>query len=215
MSPQAFVLDFDGVLGRTMEAHAEAYRRILAPYGANPTNRDVFALEGARSETIIRETLAAANVAVDDATIGTLADAKQQAFAALGPHGLYDDAPQMVQALAKTGLPMAIVTGTRLVNLERLLGPLAPLFAVLITQETYTRDKPDPEPYLAAAAALKVDAKDCAALENATRGIQSARSAGYGRVVGICTTMESDSLKNAGAEPTVTTHQDAAKAMMA
>lgn len=187
------VFDFDGVLADSMGKHAQAYRQVLAPFGVQVADADVYNLEGARSETILRDL--APNLELD---VAQLADAKQRAFAALGPVRLYPGAAELAAWCQGVG-PTGLVTGTRRSNLERLIPELLPRFAAVMTQESYTQDKPHPEPYARAAAAMELDPADLIAVENAKRGVASAKAAGYGRVVAITTTLPAEALGEADA----------------
>lgn len=204
------VLDFDGVLVRSMELHAEAYRRVLAPYGLAPTDRDVFLLEGARSETLIRDLLERAGRPLAADEIARLAEEKQAIFASLGTPARYPGAPLMVLRIRAAVDRLGLVTGTRRENVDRLIADLVPRFDAILAQDAYTKDKPDPEPYERAARAIGLAPAECAALENAVRGVQSARAAGYAFVVGITTTLGADELVEAGAHVVVETHAAAA-----
>ncbi|WP_213450461.1 HAD family hydrolase [Rhizomonospora bruguierae] len=77
------------------------------------------------------------------------------------------------------GLPTALVTSTnrRLVELALpFLGPAN--FDALVVGDEVARTKPDPEPYLTAAARLDVPIGDCLAIEDSPTGLTSARAAG-------------------------------------
>lgn len=191
---KAIVFDFDGVIVRSIEQHAEAYKRVLDPHGANVEPRDVLLREGARSETIIRDLMADAGITPSDADVNAWAEEKQHLFKEMGDPPLYPDARAMLEAAWATGAKTAIVTGTRRTNLERLIPDLAPRFDALVTQESYDNDKPHPEPYLTAAQMLGVEPSECLGVENAIRGVQSQKAAGYGRVVAITTTVGADDL---------------------
>ena len=67
---------------------------------------------------------------------------------------------------------------------------------VTITREHIARGKPDPEGYLAAAAALAVEPEACAVLEDAPPGIAAGLAAGA-FVVGVLTTHTPDQLAGA------------------
>ncbi len=207
------VFDFDGVIAQSMEQHAEAYRRILGPLGVEVHNADVFAREGARSESIIRGFLEDAGQNPSAAEVARLANEKQAVFRALGTPPLYRGAEAMVRAVQEAILT-GLVTGTRLQNLEHLIPNLLPGFGAVMSQETYTHDKPHPEPYQKAAEAMNVDPNSLVAVENAVRGIQSARAAGYGLVYGIATTMEAEALQAAGADQVFLDHSQLATALL-
>jgi beta-phosphoglucomutase len=194
---------------------AEAYRRTLAPLGIDVPATDVYALEGARSESIIEQFLRRHGQNPDRATLARLGNEKQAHFRTLGTPRLYPGASAMVHAICAAAPKRAIVTGTRLENLQRLMPDLLPLFDAVRSQEHYTHDKPHPEPYLAAAAALGVPPAACVCLENAVRGVQSARAAGYGRVIALATTMPTAALEAAGAHEVVADHTQAQAAVVA
>lgn len=91
----------------------------------------------------------------------------------------------------------AIVTsGTRRIATVRLaaVGIAAP--PVLIAADDVRRGKPDPEPYLSAAARLGVDPDRCLVVEGAPAGIAAAQAAGC-QVIGMLGTVEPGALSDA------------------
>lgn len=209
----AVVLDFDGTLVQSMELHAEAYRRALAPFGLTITDEEIFQREGARSETIISEFLK--KVGKDHPGVAKrVADEKQATYRSIGPPKLYPRAEAMVHTIRKATPKLGLVTGTRRENLDRIVPQLVPLFDALLSQESYTHDKPHPEPYAKTAAALGLPPSRCAAVENAPRGIKSAKAAGYGFVVGIATTVPLERLLEAGADAAYADHDAVATAIV-
>ena len=211
---KAVVLDFDGVLVQSMELHAEAYRRVLMPHGATVSDRDVFLAEGARSETIIRDFLRRAGATVDDATVRALADEKQKLYKSIGQPPFYPGTRAMMERLHEEGVPLGLVTGTRRVNLERLIPHWMPWFRAVLAQDAYTHDKPHPEPYAKTAERLGVPPARCAALENAQRGVQSAKAAGYDHVVALMTTLARADFEGQPADAVVPDHEAAAEELL-
>lgn len=69
----------------------------------------------------------------------------------------------------------------------------------LVTASDVARGKPDPEPYLKAAAGLGLAAGDCIVVEDAPSGIRAGRAAGA-RVLALRTTTADDELRAAGAD---------------
>lgn len=212
---KAAVLDFDGVIAKSIEQHAEAYRRVLGAQGVEVTPQDIFLREGARSESIIEDLLERSSGSVTPDLIDRLGDEKQKVFKELGTPVLYKPAASMVRRIREAAPKMALVTGTRFENLERMIPDLLPLFDAVLAQDAYNNDKPHPEPYLMAADRLGLPVTNCIALENAVRGVKSAKAAWYGRVVGIATTMPAEDLEEAGADVVVEDHDAAADALVA
>ncbi|SDT36940.1 HAD family hydrolase [Microlunatus soli] len=88
-------------------------------------------------------------------------------------------AEQLLDAVRSAGVPTALVTGSYRSLVEVVLGQLAPdTFDVVVCGDEVTKPKPDPEPYLAAAATLDLDPRRCVALEDSANGIASATAAG-------------------------------------
>lgn len=204
---QGVVFDFDGVIADSMPQHAEAYRRTLARHDVPVEDAVIFNHEGARSETILRDLLQQhGHDDIDDRTVRDLADEKQRVFKELGTPSLYAGAPEMVAAIQTVTRKTGLVTGTRRENLERMIPDLLPRFGAVLSQSDYTHDKPHPEPYAKAAQALALDPDRCIAVENAVRGVQSARNAGYGTVLAIATTMPAKDLEAAGADHVAEDH---------
>ncbi|HEX9816311.1 MAG TPA: HAD family phosphatase, partial [Candidatus Thermoplasmatota archaeon] len=209
----AVVLDFDGTIVQSMELHAQAYRRSLEPFGLTITDEEIFQREGARSETIIAEYLR--KVGRDQPGLAKrVADEKQAIYKVIGPPKLYARAEAMVRTIREAAPKLGLVTGTRRENLDRSIPELVPLFDAVLSQESYTHDKPHPEPYEKTAAALGVPASRCAAVENAPRGIKSAKAAGYAFVVGIATTVARERLVEAGADAAYADHDQVAMAVV-
>ncbi len=77
-------------------------------------------------------------------------------------------------------LPMAIVSGSPRLTIERTLATLglAHLFDTVVGMEDYTHGKPAPEPFLVAAERLGVRPGDCLVFEDAEAGFKSAEAAG-------------------------------------
>lgn len=192
----AVVFDFDGVLASSIELHAVAYQLVLRPFDVRVDAHQVFLWEGARSETIIRSFMEDAGLSPSDGLVRRLSGLKQRIFARIGEPALYPWADEVVGTVDERGFPMAICTGTRRENVPAIAGALADRFDFLATQETYTNDKPHPEPYRTAAEGLGVPPDRCLAVENAPRGIRSALDAGM-FVVGVATTLSREEIAEA------------------
>ena len=74
-----------------------------------------------------------------------------------------------------------------------------PVPSKIITSSEITKGKPDPEPYLKAAALLGVEAKDCVVFEDVPAGIRAGKAAGA-TVIAFRTTVQEEELREAGAD---------------
>jgi len=83
----------------------------------------------------------------------------------------------VLETLRAAGVPLALVTS----SYRPLADPFARaagVFDVVVAGDDVTRPKPDPEPYLTAAAALGVPVERCVAVEDSRSGIASALASG-------------------------------------
>ncbi len=88
----------------------------------------------------------------------------------------------------------AVVTSAdRVLALQRLRAAGLPLPRVLVSADDVARGKPDPEGFLAGAAALGVAAADCLVLEDAPAGLAAGQAAGA-RVLALTTTLSAAEL---------------------
>jgi HAD superfamily hydrolase (TIGR01509 family) len=92
---------------------------------------------------------------------------------------------ELLSDLRAAGVRCALVTMSYRRFTEAVLehGP-AGAFDVVVTGDEVTAGKPDPEPYLRAAALLGVDVRDCVAIEDSPPGIASALASGA-RTIGV------------------------------
>jgi HAD superfamily hydrolase (TIGR01509 family) len=88
-------------------------------------------------------------------------------------------APELLAACVAAGIPCVLVTMSwrRLADSVIAAAP-AGSFVASVTGDEVRNGKPDPEPYLAAAAALGLDPADCVAIEDSPTGVASALAAG-------------------------------------
>jgi len=88
-------------------------------------------------------------------------------------------ARELLEGLHAADVPCALVT----MSYERFVSPILDrlppgTFRAVVTGDSVTRGKPDPEPYLTAARLLAVDPRACVAIEDSDTGARSAEAAG-------------------------------------
>ena len=91
---------------------------------------------------------------------------------------LQPGAGPLLAALDAVGVPCALVTASSRAIMDAVLTVTGLSFDVTVCGEDVRRGKPDPEPYLLAAARLGVPAAGCVVLEDSPTGIAAARAAG-------------------------------------
>jgi len=98
---------------------------------------------------------------------------------------LIDGAREAVQRLAdRWPLGLASSSNRELIELALEVSGLARFFRVTVSSEEVARGKPAPDVYLEAARRLGVSPERCAAVEDSSNGIRSAKAAGM-RVIAI------------------------------
>lgn len=86
---------------------------------------------------------------------------------------------EIVEAVARAGIPAALVTATHRRLVEIALGTLGRRnFAATVCGDEVSEPKPSPVPYLRAAELLGQRLEDCVAIEDSPIGIASAEAAG-------------------------------------
>ena len=87
---------------------------------------------------------------------------------------------ELLSYLEAENIPRAIATSSPHEAVERHLRPNGILdrFQAVVARGDYVNGKPSPDPFLAAARALKVAPRDCLALEDSHNGIRAAHGAG-------------------------------------
>jgi mannitol-1-/sugar-/sorbitol-6-phosphatase len=104
-------------------------------------------------------------------------------------------AKELLQALRPERYTI-VTSGTRQLATKRLQVAGLPVPAKMITADDVTRGKPDPEPYLAGAAALGFEPTACIVFEDAPSGIRSAKSGGM-MAIAVTTTYRAEELSEA------------------
>lgn len=176
--PAAVLFDCDGTLADTERAATEAWRRVLADRGVVPTDADFAAIIGHAWPVSFDHFAARVDLGDPDEFRAEL----RAAAAAIHGSGLrlFADTVATVRQLAAEGVPLAVVSSSSRAHVLRCLdrGRLGPLIGAVVGADDVTRHKPDPEPYLSAAAHLGVDPAGCTVVEDTAIGLASAKAAG-------------------------------------
>lgn len=187
----ALLFDMDGVLIDSTPAVARVWRNWALAHHFDP-GEVVARAHGRPSIMTIREYLPnadheAENRIVEKAEMEDLdgvvpLPGARELLAAL-PHDRWTISTSATRALAEVRLRAAGLSIPK----------------TMLTASEITHGKPDPEPYLKAAAALGFAPKDCVVVEDAVSGVRSGRAAGA-RVIAFPTTSSAEGLRAAGAE---------------
>jgi HAD superfamily hydrolase (TIGR01509 family) len=175
--PGAVLWDMDGTLVDTEPYWFEAEGELVHAHGGSWTREQAEALVGSNLPTTGRVLRAAGVPLTDEEIIDHLLD---EVVTRCVDHVPWcKGARELLARLREAGVPCALVTS----SYARLAQPVvdalpAGTFAAVVTGEVVTRGKPDPEPYLTAAALLGVAPQNCVTIEDSGVGACSAEAAG-------------------------------------
>ncbi|WP_428980263.1 HAD family hydrolase [Isoptericola cucumis] len=178
LRPAAVLWDMDGTLVDTEPYWIAAEQELVAEHGGTWTHEQALQLVGNAltvSAGILRDQ---AGVDMEpDAIVERLLGRVVEQVRVRVPWR--PGAVELLSELVAKGVPCALVTMSY-ASLAREVVDRAPAdaFRTVVTGDEVTRGKPDPEPYLTAAARLGVEPSACVAIEDSPTGIASARAAG-------------------------------------
>ncbi len=229
---QACLFDLDGVLTKTADVHAEAWKRTFdaflrarsAALGARfvefdlPRDYELY-VDGKPREAGVRSFLASRGIRLpegsesdppDAETIHGLGKRKNALLLTLlreeGVH-VYPGSVRYLRAVRQEGLRTAVVSSSR--NCREVLAAagIAEQFDArvdgLVAAEQHLKGKPAPDTYWVAARALGMSSEQAAVFEDALAGVEAGRSGGFGCVVGVNRGSQAESLRRHGADVVV------------
>ena len=187
----ALLFDMDGVLIDSTPAVARVWSGWAVEHGFDP-DKVVQLAHGRPSRATIRELLPNADFALEDREV------ERREMEDLAGVVLLPGARQLLNALPPERWTVA-TSCTRPLAEVRLRAAGLPIPGNMITSNDVKIGKPDPEPYLKAAANLGFAASDCIVVEDAAAGVRAGKAAGA-RVIALLTTMKRRELEDAGAD---------------
>ncbi len=178
---KAYLFDCDGTIADSMPLHYVAWRRALGEWDC-VFPEELFYLWGGKPIVEIIETLNREQGL--RMPVALVAERKEEYYYELLPQ--LTAVPEVVEHIeASFGkIPFAVVSGSTRESVVASLEVLGLLdrFETMVCAGDYRRSKPDPEPFLMAAARLGVDPADCLVFEDTEMGVDSARAGGMGWV---------------------------------
>jgi HAD superfamily hydrolase (TIGR01509 family) len=179
--PHAVLFDMDGLLVDTEPLWFEVERAVMARLGSDWTPADQRTLVGGSLRTSVgylrsRAACPASEQDVAQWLVGGMARLLAERGVTAMPGAL-----QLAGQVRQAGIPCALVTSSERVIMDAVLDVLAGCgvtFDATVCGSDVRHPKPDPEPYLRAAALLQADPASCVALEDSPNGVAAALAAG-------------------------------------
>jgi beta-phosphoglucomutase family hydrolase len=221
---RACLFDLDGVLTKTAELHAEAWKQTFDAFLRERSVRkpEPFVpfdavhdyeryVDGRPRHDGVHAFLAARTIEADAGIVTALGNRKNGLLLELiRRRGLrsYEGSVLYLQAVRDAGLRRAVVSASANCRTALAAAGLTDLFEVRIDAERaateHLRGKPAPDTFLAAAQALDVEPTAAAVFEDALAGVAAGCAGRFGFVVGVDRTGHADELRRAGADVVVT-----------
>jgi beta-phosphoglucomutase family hydrolase len=222
---RACLFDLDGVLTKTAEVHARAWKQtfdaFLAQHGQPPfdlvKDYDEY-VDGKPRLDGVRDFLASRGIelpegspdehpeASDAQTVQGLANAKNEIVLRLIRHdGVepYEGSVRYLRAARDAGLRRAVVSSSHNCHDVLVAAGIEDLLEVrvdgVVAEERHLKGKPAPDTFLEAAKILGVAPEHAVVFEDALAGVQSGHDGGFGYVVGVDRAGQRDALLAHGA----------------
>ena len=181
---KAVIFDFDNIIVDSEPYHYKAYSQVFASKG-HIIDREEYWREwtskGGGAESEIRRY----NLDLDPAEIRKEKDPIYSAFCRNGSIKVFPESAEIIRLLHEKGFVLAVASGSYKKDIEAILSAnnlLAP-FDAIVGKDDILRYKPAPETYLRAAEQIHMAPSHCVAIEDAEKGIRSARGAGMSVIV--------------------------------
>jgi HAD superfamily hydrolase (TIGR01509 family) len=187
----ALILDVDGTLAETEEAHRHAFNTAFAGAGLNwnwdrATYKDLLRVAGGKERIRAFDNARDGQPLLTDSQIAELHRIKTGLYAKLITEGgcpLRPGIRALLDAARKRGQPMAIATTTSRDNIDVLLSASLgkdweTWFAAIAAGDEVTKKKPAPDVYLKVLSKLNLPASQCLAIEDSGIGLAAAVAAG-------------------------------------
>jgi HAD superfamily hydrolase (TIGR01509 family) len=198
--PSAVVFDLDGVLLNSASSHRHAFEEVFRPFGIRDFDYRQYA--GWKTSNVIEHVLRSAGREPAPELIAELAAEKSRLAreTLLESNPVTPDCIPVLERLSREYKLALASSGSRAsIALFLTSNGCARLFQSVLCGDDVSCAKPHPEIYQRTFAALNVAPEYAVVVEDAVAGIQAARAAGAGAVIGVEGTCSPSELTQAGA----------------
>jgi HAD superfamily hydrolase (TIGR01509 family) len=182
----AVLWDLDGTLADSEEYHWLSWRDAMRGEGMELSHDRFLASFGQRNDRILGAWLGEDVAADRMRRIGDWKEAEYRRLAEERGLTPLPGAREWIEKLHTDGWKQAIASSAPRLNVETMLHVLKfdGLIDAIVSAEEVKKGKPDPDVFLAAAAAVSVPPARCVVVEDAAAGVEAGRRAGM-RTIGV------------------------------
>ncbi len=175
---EGVLFDMDGLLVDTEPLWFEVESQVMARLGGRWGEADQQALVGGSLRRSVAYLLARATRPASPADVAGWMIGGMLDLLASRDVPILPGAGELLAEVASAGVPFALVTSSEREIMDAVIARIGVGFMVTVCGDDVRLAKPDPEPYLLAAARLGADPARCVALEDSPNGVAAAEAAG-------------------------------------
>lgn len=176
------IFDLDGVLVNTDVFHFEAWKeladRLGVPFSAEQADRCRGVSRMQSLEIVLERSERTYTLAEKEAFAAEKNASYRSRLETMTPADVPGEVLETLAELRRRGCRLALASGSKNAGLILERTGLGHMLDAVADGTMITRSKPDPEVFLTAAKLLGAEPRECAAVDDAAAGVQSARAAG-------------------------------------
>jgi beta-phosphoglucomutase len=176
---EAVIFDWDGTLADTRQVIVIAFQKALSEINCKVSNEYIERRIGIGAADTFRDLLRSAKMQFDEKLIQHLIERKSQLEIELTNQvKLFPGAKELLEALhGKVKMGLASMNNRSVIIHLLKANDLEKYFDAVLTAESISHSKPDPQIFLKAASKLKTIPEKCVVIEDSIFGVKAAKSA--------------------------------------
>jgi beta-phosphoglucomutase len=207
---EAVIFDWDGTLGDTRQVIVIAFQKALSEINCKVSDEYIERRIGIGAADTFRDILRSAKMQFDEKLIQRLVERKSQFEIELTDQvKLFPGARELLEALqGKVKMVLASMNNRSVIIHLLKAKDLEKYFDAVLTAESISHSKPDPEIFLKAASNLKARPEKCVVVEDSIFGVKAAKSANMGCISVVTVVFSKLELEKEQPDLTVKTLKD-------
>ncbi|MGA2387088.1 MAG: HAD family phosphatase [Candidatus Bathyarchaeia archaeon] len=176
---EAAIFDWDGTLGDTRKVIVASFQKALSEINCKVSDEYIERRIGIGAADTFRDIMQSAKASFDEETIRRLVERKSALEIELTDQvTLFPGARRLLDELqGKITMGLASMNNREVITHLLKAKDLEKYFSTVLTAESISRSKPNPEIYLKTAASLKANPERCVVVEDSVFGVKAAKSA--------------------------------------